>query len=298
MKNIFVLEEKMVIKTLLIFLIIVAGISQSQVMAQTGKVRLSLTCKEKVMPDVLKEVEKLSGLKVLFTYNEVQDFKVTVNLKDATVQEAMEAIVQPFPLTFKINEKYITVSKTKKGRSGQRKVISGKVVDQKGFPLPGVNIQTNDKNVMGVTDMNGDFRINIPEGKNITTVNFSFVGMEQQSFPYEGKRLNVTMKDLSNTMDEVVVTGLFNYKAASFTGSAKTYSKDDLQMVGNQNIIKSLSNLDPSFVLEDNYLNGSNPNAFNDITIRGNASFTGLQGEYFESCQRCSCSGNHRTGSR
>lgn len=280
MKNIFVLEEKMVIKTLLIFLIIATGFSQSQLMAQAGKVRLSLTCKEKVMPDVLKEVEKLSGLKVLFTYNEVQDFKVTVNLKDATVQEAMEAIVQPFPLTFKINEKYITVSKTKKGRSGQRKVISGKVVDQKGFPLPGVNIQTNDKNVMGVTDMNGDFRINIPEGKNITTVNFSFVGMEQQSFPYEGKRLNVTMKDLSNTMDEVVVTGLFNYKAASFTGSAKTYSKDDLQMVGNQNIIKSLSNLDPSFVLEDNYLNGSNPNAFNDITIRGNASFSGLQGEY------------------
>ena len=103
MKNIFVLEEKMVIKTLLIFLIIVAGISQSQVMAQTGKVRLSLTCKEKVMPDVLKEVEKLSGLKVLFTYNEVQDFKVTVNLKDATVQEAMEAIVEPFPLTFHYN---------------------------------------------------------------------------------------------------------------------------------------------------------------------------------------------------
>ena len=105
MKNIFVLEEKMVIKTLLIFLIIATGFSQSQLMAQAGKVRLSLTCKEKVMPDVLKEVEKLSGLKVLFTYNEVQDFKVTVNLKDATVQEAMEAIVQPFPLTFKINEK-------------------------------------------------------------------------------------------------------------------------------------------------------------------------------------------------
>lgn len=100
------------------------------------------------------------------------------------------------------------------------------------------------------------------------------------TLPFTGKPLAVKMEDDSQAMKEVVVTGLFNYRSASFTGSATTFSKEELKSAGNQNLLKSLSNLEPSFIMEDNYLNGSNPNAFDDITIRGNASFAGMQGEY------------------
>lgn len=48
-------------------------------------------------------------------------------------------------------------------------------------------------------------------------------------------------------MDEVVVTGIFERKSESFTGSATTYKKEDLKMMGSQNILQSLKTLEPFF---------------------------------------------------
>lgn len=104
--------------------------------------------------------------------------------------------------------------------------------------------------------------------------------MQKLTVTFTGKAMNVTLHEDAQALNEVVVTGLFNYRASSFTGSASTFTQDELKSVGNQNLLKSLSNLDPSFIIEDSYANGSNPNAFNDITIRGNASFAGMQGDY------------------
>lgn len=190
--------------------------------------------------------------------------------------------ILPPPLEYRIKGNTITITRSTKQplRPASRRVLRGIVTDTYGNALPGVNIRTNDNLAVGVTNADGKFEINLPTGGGVKNVTFTFIGMKTVTVDYKDKPLTIRMQDDAHTVDEVVVTGLFNYKASSFTGSAKTYTKDDLQMVGNQNIIKSLSNLDPSFILEDNNLAGSNPNAFNDITIRGNASFTGLQGEY------------------
>lgn len=83
-----------------------------------------------------------------------------------------------------------------------------------------------------------------------------------------------------NSLNEVVVTGLFDYKSATFTGSTSSYTRDELKQVTGSNVLKAIQALDPSFVVDANSLNGSNPNYMQDITIRGNASFSGLQGDY------------------
>ena len=282
MKNYLVREERKVFRKLLLLLLLSLVSFPGQLLAQEeAKAEITLACENEPMPDVLKKVEKVSKFKILFTYNEVQEFKVTVNLKSVSIEDAMKAILASHPLTFKIKGKYITVSRVKKAETVQRRnQLTGKVTDATGYPLPGVNIQTNDPTVGGVSDLDGSFSIAIPEGKHITNVNFTFVGMQKVTMPFTGRALEVTLQDDAQAMKEVVVTGLFNYRAASFTGSASTFTKEELKSVGNQNLLKSLSNLDPSFVIEDNYANGSNPNAFNDITIRGNASFAGMQGEY------------------
>lgn len=282
MKNYLVREERKVFRKLLLLLLLSLVSFPGQLLAQEeAKAEITLACENEPMPDVLKKVEKVSKFKILFTYNEVQEFKVTVNLKSVSIEDAMKAILASHPLTFKIKGKYITVSRVKKAETVQRRnQLTGKVTDATGEPLPGVNIQTNDPTVGGVSDLDGSFSIAIPEGKHITDVNFTFVGMQKVTMPFTGRALEVTLQDDAQAMKEVVVTGLFNYRAASFTGSASTFTKEELKSVGNQNLLKSLSNLDPSFVIEDNYANGSNPNAFNDITIRGNASFAGMQGEY------------------
>ena len=159
------------------------------------------------------------------------------------------------------------------------KLLQGRVCDTNGDPLIGVNVRTNQPDISGVTNENGDFSIPVKNEVKITELIFTYVGMETERRSWNGKRLNVTMHENAQ-LEEVVVTGLFNYRSSSFTGSAATFTQDDLKGMGNANVLKSLSNLDPTFVIDDNYANGSNPNQRNDISIRGNASFAGLQGEY------------------
>ena len=134
-----------------------------------------------------------------------------------------------------------------------------------------------------VTDENGYFTIDLEQGKGETLV-ASFLGMKTSPY-YVNCRKDVNdvvikLEEDKQVLNEVIVTGLFNYRQSSFTGSSSSYTQDDLKSVGNQNVLKSLANLDPAFFVDNNTLNGSNPNTLDDISIRGNSSFSGLQGEY------------------
>ena len=105
--------------------------------------------------------------------------------------------------------------------------------------------------------------------------------MNTQEIAYAGKDvINVTLQDEASEIDEVVVTGMFTRKTESYTGSAKTYKTEELKEIGNQNILQSLSALDPSFVIADNNLMGSDPNTLMDVTINGTTSITGLSDVY------------------
>ncbi|MFR4037676.1 MAG: hypothetical protein ACLTZT_07695 [Butyricimonas faecalis] len=73
---------------------------------------------------------------------------------------------------------------------------------------------------------------------------FSFVGMTSKEVPYLGNsEINVTLEEEQAKINEVVVTGMFNRRVESFTGSATTFKQEDILRVGNQNLIKSLKNL-------------------------------------------------------
>ena len=150
------------------------------------------------------------------------------------------------------------------------RLFRGVVTDQSGLPLPGVAIQVKGTKQGVTTDMNGEYYILVKGVENPVLV-FSFVGMETQEVPYKKgqNRVNVTLKESQQMMEEVVVNGIYTRKAESFTGSAKTFKKDDLKRVGNGNIFQSLKNLDSSLKIMDNMEMGSDPNSMPDMRLRG-----------------------------
>mgnify|MGYP003289559860 CR=1 FL=1 len=154
------------------------------------------------------------------------------------------------------------------------RLFRGVVTDQSGLPLPGVAIQVKGTKQGVTTDMNGEYYILVKGVENPVLV-FSFVGMETQEVPYKKgqNRVNVTLKESQQLMEEVVVNGIFTRKAESFTGSAKTFKKDDLKRVGNGNIFQSLKNLDASLKILDNQEMGSDPNSMPDMRLRGTSTF-------------------------
>lgn len=262
-------------------LALLACVFVGQALAQDISRKIDLDCQDEPMPSVLKKVEKASGFKVLFTYNEVQKFKVNVSLHQKNINDAVAAIVAPFPLEYKIEGKYISIAvKQKKEGKQNQSVVTGKVKDSAGEPLPGVNIYADDITIAGMSDADGNFSISVPSGKRVKTVNFSFIGMQKVSVPFTGKPLYVTLKEDVHAIEEVVVNGIYERKKESFTGSSSTFSEKELKMVGNGNVLESLKSLEPSFSIMENSTLGSDPNQQLNIEIRGKTSVIGLTEEY------------------
>ena len=61
---------------------------------------LTAEFKDTPLAEVLKKLEKLSSYKILFTYDDVQNYKVTASLKDVTITEALQKVLADKPFSF------------------------------------------------------------------------------------------------------------------------------------------------------------------------------------------------------
>lgn len=152
------------------------------------------------------------------------------------------------------------------------RVLKGSVKDANGDSFPGATIQVKGTTLGVVTDVNGNFSITIPSDPNTVLV-VSFVGMKTQEIKAgNASTLNIVLQEDSQTLEQVVVNGVFERKANTFTGSVKTISNEELKRVGNSNVLQSLKNLDPSILFIDNMALGSDPNAVPEMVLRGKSS--------------------------
>lgn len=246
--------------------------------AETDKVTIEF--KNERLPDIFKRLEKLTGCVVLFTYNDVQDYRATGSVKNKTIKEAMNAIIGNKPLTVTYNGKRINVKPAAPNQRRGNRDITGVVVDEDGEPLPGATV-TNSQGDAVVTDINGHFKMTL-EG-DVRQLEVSYIGFENVVVNLTAENnYRIRMKSDSKNINEVTVigNGMYTRTAESFTGSAVVYDKEQLRQVGNSNVLNSLKNLDPSFHFAENLAVGSDPNNLPDISLRGQSGFPDLKGEY------------------
>lgn len=173
------------------------------------------------------------------------------------------------------------LNQTVQSAQSDKVTYQGVVIDENGNPLPGVNITYKNAHGVGViTDIDGKFTFAIPS--NIHSLIFSYVGMKTQTVRVSNpsEKLKVRLEPDAVSLQETVITGIYTRKAESFTGSMATYSEKELKTVGNQNVLQSLKVLDPSFIILENNLAGSDPNATMNLNIGGNTNIVGLETEY------------------
>ena len=171
---------------------------------------------------------------------------------------------------------------TTEDKAPERKVTyKGVVVDDMDAPLPGVSVTLPHAKGTGVTtDLNGRFEITVSE--DVNNLVFSYIGMKTQTVRVKGttKDLTVRLQSDAVALKEAVVTGIYTRNAESFTGSMATYTEKELKQVGNMNVLQSLKVLDPAFVVLENNLAGSDPNATMNLNVRGATNIVGLETEY------------------
>src|SRR5690554_1360008 len=90
----------------------------------------------------------------------------------------------------------------------QERLVSGVVVDENDFPLPGVTIQVKDQSLGTITNFDGAFELRIPSEEGSVLV-FSFIGYQTREIDPENQTpLYVTLQEDMQALDEVVVTAL------------------------------------------------------------------------------------------
>lgn len=106
-----------------------------------------------------------------------------------------------------------------------QELVTGTVTDENGEPLIGVNIVEKGTTNGTITDVNGNYRISVEKG---STLVFSYVGYVTQEVVVESNRLNVTMKEDTGMLDEVVVVGYGTQSKRNISGSVSNVKSDDL----------------------------------------------------------------------
>lgn len=156
----------------------------------------------------------------------------------------------------------------------------GVVIDDADMPLPGVSVTYKHAKGSGtITNVDGEFQIEVPD--NVHELTFSYVGMKTQTIRVSGeKKITVRLESDAVSLKEAVVTGIYTRNSESFTGSMATYTEKELKAIGNQNVLQSLKILDPSFIVLENNLAGSDPNTMMNLNVRGNTNIVGLETEY------------------
>lgn len=151
----------------------------------------------------------------------------------------------------------------------QHKLISGKVVDSAGAPLPGVTIHLKGTNIGTVTDTEGQYRISEVPADGVLI--YSFVGMRTQEINVaSGTSFNVTMQEDSIGIEEVVTIGYGTVRKKDLLGAVSTVKEDALAERASGNVVESMRGLTSGVKVTTSGQPGSNA----AIVIRGLGSLT------------------------
>ena len=111
----------------------------------------------------------------------------------------------------------------------QNVTITGVVKDQSGEPLIGVNVMEKGTTNGSITDVDGKYSVSVKGGKTILV--FSYIGYISQEIPVGNqKTLNVTMKEDTEELEEVVVIGYGTAKKKDLTGAISRVKAEKMEV--------------------------------------------------------------------
>lgn len=241
---------------------------------------ITLSGKDLTLHQVFDNIEKQTGFVVFSKKGTLTDTKpVSFTAQDMPLRDFLNIVLKDQPLGYVISGKTIHLSRKPEAPLfintpqvtpmpvEQAEPITGRITDSAGNALSGATISIKGKSVV-TTDANGRFSIAAEAGDVLT---ISFIGYTTTSFKVKSdtKSINLRLSYAVTTIDNVVVTGIFNKPKESYTGATRVVSEKELREFQGRNIFVTLGNIDPSFYVVPNNAIGSDPNRIPEIQLRG-----------------------------
>ena len=230
--------------------------------AQGGKVSIQVV--EKPLHEVLTQLQQISGYTFFYSSDAVE-MKKTVSLT-ASKESAKSLIVRLLDgqnLNYTINGNDVIILAEKPVQ--KKKTITGTVVDDMGYPLPGGGVLIAGTTQGVVTDLDGKFSI---EAELPCALEFSYVGYITQvkTVNNASQPINVQLMINANELEEVVVVGYGTMEKREVTSSITSIKADNLvRGGGGATIANALRGEISGMTINTN----SSPNASYGFQLRG-----------------------------
>lgn len=228
--------------------------------------KISLSLKKQSLKNVLKEIQRKSGVHVFYTRNMLQgNPKVSLRSEEESLGKLLDRLLKPQELDYWATGTYIILQKKK--RSPIVESVSGQVTDAgSGEPLPGVNVVVEGTSSGTATTVNGKFELSVKSLQD--TLIFSFIGYQSQIIPINGRTtINVALQPETVAGEELVVVGYGTQEKAAVTGSISSVKSEDLESINTTDLSTGLAGRLPGLRVKQN---SSEPGSFDtNFDIRG-----------------------------
>ncbi|MPQ46345.1 SusC/RagA family TonB-linked outer membrane protein [Marinifilum sp. N1E240] len=226
--------------------------------------------------DVLNEIKTQTGL--CFIYNEdkiVELDAINIDVTDKRVDKVLDAIFENTNMECKFQDEVIMVvdrvPEPILKEQKEKKTINGKVIDNDGLALPGVTVIVKGSFLGTTTDVNGKYKIVVPEKAEVLV--YSFVGMINQEITLGDKtEINVTLQSAAEKLKEIVVTGYQKIEKRKLSSSVITVNAEQIKEGGALSVDNMLQGKIAGLSVVNNT---STPGVAPKIRIRGASSISG-----------------------
>jgi len=205
-----------------------------QVSAKGSAQTVTYTAKAVSLQKVLNAIKEQTGYVFFYDKEDLKNTRpVSVDLKKASLQAAMEMALIQQPLSFEIQGNTIFITKNEKPAAASMVAppppvtITGKITDDSGAPIPGVSIVVKGTQKGAISGPDGTFQLK-DVGENAVLLVTS-LGYIAQEIPVAGKtQLNIKLVADVSALQQFVVVGYGVQKKANLTGSVATIGSEQL----------------------------------------------------------------------
>lgn len=262
-------NQRGMIRTLFLFLFLICNIflyGQQQKVRLTGKNDLTLK-------EAFKQIEKQTKLFVDYNVREVNEKQVieSTSDKEGTVDEIMRYLLKNSDCEFFYRNGHIIISKKRQVQQNEvDKKISGLILDEAEIPVIGANVVVKGTTNGVVTDINGEFSIEV---KASDILQISYVGyLTQEIVVGNNDHINIRLREDYQTLGEVVVVGFGSQKKENLTGAVSQVKMEEV--LGSRPVINTMNALQGA--MPGLYISGaSTPGQTKTFNIRGTTSING-----------------------
>lgn len=246
-----------------------AGLSYAQVTS------ISLDLKNVKLEKVFDEICKQTEFEFFYNNDQINtSVKVSINSDKAGISEVLDKIL-PKAYEYKISDRYILISKKAvqlQAQPSESKIrIIGNVTDQKGESIIGANIIEKGTTNGVITDINGNFSIEVSFANAILIV--SYIGYQPLEHPLKGEKdVTLTLIEDSKALEEVIVVGYSKQRKETMVGAVASITTKDLTQSPTANINNALAGRLPGLIA--NQYQGGEPGVDKaEVFIRGKSTF-------------------------